>query len=304
MMQFADTSITNLWSDDQWNYIRKNVGEWRGWFRQFATDATWVRDTPSVLTLEEDRPNQHMTLVLKRTPEGKPSQTVKRELGYPGATPYICFFPTGAFSQGAIQRRPWSSFGAEFSLLSDHRRMRLVQLYNGAASGEHILEYVTLIPEYRPTGTSEKISAAPAAERLPLDSLLGTWQGSSIYLPATMETPLLGTSHWQAKTSGADLVISDHTFSDHTFLDRTDGTDGKTQCFRAIDPHRWQAGPMQYWLLPGNVSCTVYPQLPRDHQARIELCWYLSPQRRQRIVRDYDNQGNWIGTFLALETRA
>lgn len=289
MMQFADSSIENLWRDGQWTYIRKNVGEWRGWFRQFSPEASWVKDTPSSLTLVEDRPNQHMTLVLKRTPEGKPTQTMERELGYPGASPYICFFPTGAFSQGAIQRRPWSNFGAEFSLLSEHRRMRLVQLYKGTASGEHTLDYVTLIPEYRAASSTNK-PVKPAAERLPLERLLGTWQGKSLYLPATMAAPVVGTSHWQAKSVGAELVISDNTSTDETR-------------WQSVAPHRWQAGPRQYWLLPGDVSCTVYPQLPRDHPASLELCWYLSPHQRQRIMRDYDEQGNWLGTLLALETR-
>lgn len=289
MMQFANTSIENLWRDAQWTYIRKNVGEWQGWFRQFSSEAAWVRDTPSVLTLMEDRPDQHMTLVLKRTPEGNPTQTMERELGYPGAAPYICFFPTGAFSQGGIQRRPWSNFGAEFSLLSEHRRMRLVQLYKGAASGEHTLDYVTLVPEYRAVSSTEKPDK-PSEERLPLEQILGIWQGKSLYLPATMADPLVGISHWQAKSSGAELIISDNTSADETH-------------WQSLAPHRWQAGPQQYWLLPGNVSCTVYPQLPRDHRARLEFCWYLSPHQRQRIMRDYDEQGNWLGTLLALEIR-
>ncbi|MEM6256027.1 MAG: DUF3598 family protein [Cyanobacteria bacterium P01_D01_bin.156] len=289
MIQFAGSSINDPWHDEQWQYIRKNIGEWHGWFRQFSPEAVWERDTPSTLTLREDCLNQHMTLVLKRTPEGMPTQTMERDLGFPGAAPYLCFFPTGAFSQGAPQRRPWSSFGAEFSLLSEQRRLRLVQLYKGTANGDHVLEYVTLIPEYRSTGRSERTLPD---RYLQLNDFLGTWRGESLYLPATMVTPQLGTSYWQAQDSEAELVISDKTFIHEA-----------VQSFQPIDPHRWQAGLVQYWLLPGNVSCTVYPQLPRNHCARLEFCWYLLPHRRQRIVRDYDEQGNWIGTFLSLETR-
>lgn len=291
MSQFAD--IEHLWTTDQWSYIRKNIGQWQGAFIQFSPEAAWVSDTPSVLSLEEDRPGQHMTLMLKRTPQGKSTHTMERELGYPGAAPYICFFPTGAFSQGAMQRRPWSSFGAEFSLLSDNRRMRLVQLYKGTADGEHILDYVTLIPEYR----SPEMVKTSETERLNINTVLGTWQGQCLYLPATMETPQVMDSYWQADSSKDELILS---------CGPEIGGQGVTaQRFTLIDQHRWQQidNPLQLWLLPGGVSCTVYPQLPRQHGARLELCWYLSSQYRQRVVRDYDATGDWIGTSLMLETR-
>lgn len=287
MIQFADTSIENLWTADQWTYIRKNTGEWHGSFIQFSPEADRVSDTPSVLTLEEDRLDQHMVLVLKRTPQGQSTQTMTRELGYPGAVPYICFFPTGAFSQGAMQRRPWSSFGAEFCLLSGNRRLRLVQLYNGTANGEHLLDYVTLIPEYRPGADNTTHEIA----RLSVDTLLGPWHGDRLYLPATMDSPQVSTSRWQAQRSGAELILSE---------DR-----GLQQKFTPIDQYRWQAVDelKHLWLLPRGVSCTVYPQLPSKHPAQIEVCWYLSERQRQRIVRDYDAEGNWMGTALMIEAR-
>lgn len=292
-MQFANMSIENLWSADQWTYIRKNVGEWQGTFIQFSPEAVRVSDIPSVLTLEEDRLGQHMTLVLKRTPQGQSTHIVERELGYPGVAPYICFFPTGAFSQGAMQRRPLSRFGAEFSLLSGHRRMRLVQLYNETANGEHTLDYVTLIPEYRP---STAISS-PKATRLDLNTILGTWQGDSLYLPATMDVPQIGTSHWQAHYLDNELVLSSS--------DTSSKVEDAPQRFILLDQHRWQAveEPLQLWFLASDVSCTVYPQLPQQYRAQVELCWYLSPRQRQRIVRDYDTAGNWVGTALMLETK-
>ncbi|ESA37075.1 hypothetical protein N836_04505 [Leptolyngbya sp. Heron Island J] len=300
MTHFNDIAIEHLWDAEQWSYIRKNVGEWRGAFMQFSPMAHQVSETPSVLTLKEDRPNQHMTLVLKRTPPGKTTHTLERDLGYPGAIPYVCFFPTGAFSQGAMQRYPCSSFGAEFSLLSDHRRMRLVQLYKGSASGDHILDYVTLIPEYRFSDQGTPSETMPPV--LTIDTLLGEWRGECLYLPATMETPQVSTSYWQAQGSKQELILS-FTPDDN----RPDQKTPKTvpQRFTPVDQQRWQAveQSLQLWLLPGNVSCTVYPQLPKHYGAQIELCWYLSTHQRQRIVRDYDDTGNWLGTSLMLEAR-
>ncbi len=286
------TSIKHLWAADQWAYIRKNIGQWYGSFIRFSPEATRMSETPSVLTLQEDCPGQHMTLVLKRTPPGKDTHVMERELGYPGAVPYICFFPTGAFSQGTMQRRPLSSFGAEFSLLANNRRMRLIQLYKGTADGQHTLDYVTLVPEHR-----SPEMAKTEQTRLSLDDLLGTWRGECIYLPATMETPQVNVSYWQAQQSNDELLL-------------TWGTEGeerrfKMQRFTLVDQHRWQAidQSLQLWLLPGGVSCMIYPNLPQHQNVRLELCWYLSPQQRQRIVRDYDDTGDWVGTSLMLETR-
>ncbi len=298
MTEFADIDIDHLWTTEQWTYIRKNIGEWRGSFIQFSPSAVWVGETPSVLTLEEDCPDQHMTLVLKRTPQGQPTQTMERDLGYPGAAPYICFFPTGAFSQGAMVRRPWSSFGSEFSLLADNRRLRLVQLYNGTATGEHTLDYVTLIPEHRPSNAGTQVlHGGPNEPRLALDRVLGTWQGNSLYLSATMDRPRVGPSVWQAQRMGDELRVS--------WGQEPGQTDSGTQRFTPVDPHRWQAvdSPLQFWLLPGDASCTVYSQVPRQSGARLELCWYLSSRQRQRLVRDYGTDGNWMGTSLMLETR-
>lgn len=303
MTLFTGTSIEHLWDTEQWSYIRKNIGEWHGVFVQFSPDASWVSKTPSVLTLIEDHPEEHMTLVLKRMPQGKQPHTMRRELGYPGAVPYICFFPTGAFAQGAMQRRPWSSFGAEFSLLSDNCRMRLVQLYKGNASGEHTLDYVTLIPECRyhqAETTTNTFAETVITDQLSIDSLSGTWQGQRIYLPATMTSPQVGTSYWQAQRSNGELKLS--YSSEMTSLEHAEQ---RTDRFVQVDNRRWQdvGQTMQLWLLPNGVSCTLYPKLARDQSARLEFCWYLSSQQRQRLVRDYDAAGNWTGTALMLETR-
>lgn len=299
MNALLDNDFEHLWTTGQWTYIRKNIGEWRGAFIQFSPSAFWVSTTPSVLTLEEDRPGEHMALVLKRTAPGNPTHTMERDLGYPGAAPYICFFPTGAFSQGAMQRRPWSSFGSEFSLLADNRRRRLVQLYSGMANGDHTLDYVTLIPEYRSgqEGTHQTSSTSAVSDidddattRLGLETVQGKWQGTCLTLLATMESPQVKAIQWQARYDGGDLTVFE---------------DGQVQRFVAVDDYRWQGAecPVQFWLLPGDVSCTVYPQLPRQHGARLEFCWYLSAQQRQRIVREYGADGDWISTSLMVETR-
>lgn len=308
MTDLSGTALDHVWTTEQWTYIRKNIGHWQGSFIQFSPSATQVSATPSVLTLEEDRLDQHMTLVLKRTPQGQPTQTMERDLGYPGAVPYICFFPTGAFSQGPMVRRPWSSFGAECSLLAGNRRLRLVQLYNGTATGEHILDYVTLIPEYRLPAAATVTTGAPGLNRvspqapLAMDTVLGTWQGNGLYLPATMDRPLVGNSYWQAQPMGDELQLSWGLGPGPIAPGQTEV---ETRRFTPIDSHRWQAvgSPLQFWLLPGGVSCTVYPQLPQQSGARLELCWYLSPRQRQRLVRDYGTDGNWLGTSLMLETR-
>ena len=126
---------------------------------------------------------------------------------------------------------------------------------------------------------------------------LGEWQGESLYLPATMTAPQIGASCCQAQRTEDGFILSWDT--------EMAPQSPEPQRFTPLDSQRWQAanGPQQLWLLPYGVSCTVYPQLPRQHGVRLEFCWYLSSRQRQRIVRDYDATGDWVGTSLTLETR-
>ena len=279
---------SDFWRGGQWPCIQQNLGEWRGAFVQFSATAERQTVTPSRLTLTEDRPTEHMTLVLERTPPGQATQTTVRELAYPGAAPYICFFPTGAFSQGAQQRRPWSSFGAEFCLLSGQRRLRLVQLYTGDAAGRHRLDYVTLIHEERSPAAAPVIPE----ERLGVESLVGTWQGHGLLLPATMEAPQVVPSCCQIRLQNGRLE------------QRQPDRGAVSRYVSSADGYRWQAEShsQQLWLLP-QATCTAYPQLEKEETVCLELCWYLSSSQRQRLVRTYGKDGGWQTVALFTESR-
>ena len=55
--------------DFQWDCIRQNIGTWHGSFSQFSPSGELVKDTPSVLTLEETDPGKIIFLTLDRFPE-------------------------------------------------------------------------------------------------------------------------------------------------------------------------------------------------------------------------------------------
>ena len=100
----------------QWECIKENIGVWQGSFMQFSPEGELVKDTPSVLKLEETEPDQTMVLTLERMPADEPKKVNNLTFTYPGPAPYTYFFRCGAFSQGSSQ---WSSFGqfvTEFSL--------------------------------------------------------------------------------------------------------------------------------------------------------------------------------------------
>ncbi|MEL6456600.1 MAG: DUF3598 family protein, partial [Cyanobacteria bacterium J06623_5] len=113
----------------QWQCIQQNIGTWHGTFAQFSPDGDLVKETPSVLTLEETQPGQRMQLTLERTPDGGTTDITRRSFSAPGPAPYVYFFESGAFSQGTAQWSKFGQFGAEMSLKVGDRRVRFVIMY-------------------------------------------------------------------------------------------------------------------------------------------------------------------------------
>ncbi|MEO0539434.1 MAG: DUF3598 family protein [Cyanobacteria bacterium P01_A01_bin.105] len=273
----------------QWDCIRQNVGEWQGSFTQFSPTGERVKDTPSRLTLVEDRPDQHMTLTLERTPPGGRPHTVVQEFGPPGPAPYVVFFGSGAFSQGPLQRRGWSDFGAELALNTGDRRLRTVQMYDSDVAGHSVLHYVTLIREGRAGGQTPERPLACWAD------VTGDWTGQAIFQASNMDAPVVaqsrhslsnaGSSHSEIVVPTGQTLLSDT----QTFTQRTD---------QRLSNDHWQM-----LLLPDGAVCTVPHRLLANQGFTLELAWLLAPNHRQRLIRQYDDQGNWLGLFWMTESR-
>ncbi|MEM8807716.1 MAG: DUF3598 family protein [Cyanobacteria bacterium P01_G01_bin.38] len=289
----------------QWDNIRKNLGEWYGSFAQYSPDGVWVKETPSVLTLVEDQPDQQMTLELKRTlPDGITDATV-RKFSYPGPAPYAYFFETGAFSQGALYYQP-GQFGAELALTQANQRRRCVQMYAGSADHTSHLVYVTLIQEQR---------GEPVADRLPpltLTDLQGNWQGQAKVISAQTASEDLSKpvpsepSTWHL--NGAP-PIGDSTGDPIEPSVEYQATIGEIYQQTIVATPQGQRlvaqtdAPWQMLLLPNSTYCILPQQIYPDRPFTLEMGWLITPRRCQRLLRCYDARGKWSHLILATDEK-
>ncbi len=272
----------------QWQCIQQNIGIWRGSFTQFSPEGEQVKDTPSVLTLEETDADKTMQLTLERWPSDREPDITKRSFSAPGPAPYVYFFETGAFSQGSAQWRAFSQFGAEMCLKIGDRRSRFVIMYRAASDGTSELDYVTLIRETQAGGTQfTEAGITP-------EQMLGEWTGTSTVLFATMEPAATGTSLWALEK--IDLKCT-HTFneqSDTLSLTCTEGSDLSSRQPRLLQ------GNLAYQLmpLPNGTYCLMPHTIKKDVAFQIEVGWLTEHGDRSRLVRYYDSRGVWMKSAL------
>lgn len=281
----------------QWACIQQNIGTWHGSFTQFSPAGEQIKETPSVLTLEENEPGEKMQITLVRSPLSESTSTITQSFAYPGPAPYVYFFETGAFAQGSSQWSAFGQFGAEMSLKVQDQRVRFVMMYEGTSSGTSQIKYVTLIRETRDKKT-------PFTERsLTPTQLLGHWTGKLSALSATMQPMTGGTSDCQFDHSQG--------WRSREQLDSTDLAAGKTlektlsltadsvpEASSTSVPVILQ-GALTYQLmpLPNGAYCLLPKIIFKDTAFRIEVGW-LQATGRSRLIRYYDSRGVWMHSAL------
>ena len=272
----------------QWQCIKQNIGTWKGSFTKFSPDGEQIKDTPSVLTLEETEADKTMQLTLERWPEDGTADVTERSFSAPGPAPYVYFFETGAFSQGSAQWRAFSQFGAEMSLKVGDRRSRFVIMYRSTPENTTEIEYVTLIRETQAGGTQ-----FTEADMTP-EQMQGTWTGTSTVLFATMEPPTTGTSQWTLEDATRSCSHSFNEQSNTLSLTRT------TSSNRSPHQPLKLEGELDYQLmpLPNGTYCLLPHQIKKDTAFQIEVGWLRENGDRSRLIRYYDNRGVWMISAL------
>jgi len=277
----------------QWQCIQQNIGTWHGSFTQFSPDGEQIKDTPSVLTLEETEADKTMQLTLERWPSDGAPDVVNRSFSAPGPAPYVYFFETGAFSQGSAQWRAFSQFGAEMSLKVGDRRSRFVIMYCSTPEGGTELAYVTLIRETQSGGT-QFIEANTVPKQM-----IGKWTGASTVLFATMEPATAGISQWTLEDTALE--------STHSFNDQSNTLSLTCAASSAPTVHQLVAlkGDLDYQLmpLPNGTYCLTPRKIKKDTAFQIEVGWLRSNGERSRLVRYYDKRGVWIESALIEDHR-
>jgi Domain of unknown function (DUF3598) len=274
----------------QWDCFLKNLGEWHGSFTRFSLEGIETEDTPTLVTLEGLNNNQNVHQVVRYLPPGEPSRDVV--VDYDSLNRSILFFANGAFSQGSMQWGPYSTFGGEFGLIDNEfgdgtRRLRMVELYNSSFE----LERVVLIREKLPQ------SNVPERPTLTVESLIGEWAGQGVTLYADLSNPTEFSSHLSIKQNNNNQIEQTLSFANRT-ISSTATIAGSKLLFDSSEL------PTQVILLPDGASCCCPLKVGLGHNFVLEMGWLLQPNIRQRIIRSYNEKGNWVSCSLVTETKS
>ncbi|OIP68802.1 MAG: hypothetical protein AUK43_14705 [Oscillatoriales cyanobacterium CG2_30_40_61] len=271
--------------NSQWQNFLKNLGEWQGSFTQISPQGEIINDISSHLTLESLNHNQKVQLTLKRFyPNSDPAvQELVREYQTLGRD--ILFFENGTFSQGTIQLSPVSKSGAEFGFIYENRRLRLVELFN--TDGD--LESLTLIREKRQN--TDAVESPP----LTLEALLGEWQGEAITLYPDLRSPDLYSSKMRLYLEN-DQLVQNLSFGSPAIK-----LSSKARIAGSILHFEQGKQPVQVILLPGGASVTIPEKVELRKPLFFEAGWLIQPKLRQRLIRQYNQQGEWTSLTLVTE---
>ena len=268
-----------------WENFLKNLGEWTGTFTQVSTAGEILGSTPSILTLEGLEDNQLVKFRLRRF-ASDPSEppTSDRVQEYRSLGRQAVFFDTGAFSKGSLQVAPFSEFGAEYGFVAEHRRSRLVQLFDK----QNNFDSLTLIREIR-SGTDAKLRPD-----LTIEQLVGKWIGTACTHYADWRDPDTMPTSLEISQVG-DSLQQQLAFGDRT-ISSTARIDGKQLHFEG-------ATPRKILLLPDGASSNTPIQISHRQPFFVEAGWLLSDNQRQRLIRTYNDKGEWISSTHVIEDR-
>jgi hypothetical protein len=274
--------------EKNWENFLKNLGEWQGSFTAVSLEGELLSSTPSILNLEGFEDDRLVKLRLRRFGAGgysePPTSDYSQEYRYLGNQ--AIFFETGAFSKGSFQLAPYSEFGAEYGFVDGNRRSRFVQLFNGQGEPSSL----TLIREFR--------SGTDARERPPLtvEQLLGKWQGKALTVYSDWQPSETYVTHLEVKDIGGDRLEQQVSFRDFT-LTSTAKIDGNTLHFED------GLAPRKILLLPDGISSHTPLQLQLRQPFFVEVGWLLNPSERQRLIRSYNEKGEWVSATHIIEHR-
>lgn len=268
----------------QWECLLKNLGEWRGSFTRLSPQGELLEDIPSVTTLAGVNDNQTIRQTIRLMPSGQPVD--EKVLEYSSLGRGVRLFEDGAFSQGSLQLGPFSEFGAELGLIAGDRRLRLVQLFNRQGQ----LDKITLIREHL-AGTN-----TPERPALTLDQLIGEWQGEAVTLYPDFRSPDHYPTTLKVDYENEHQLVQQLSFGQHTIT-------STARIENSILLFDQGSLPVQVLLLPDGASTSCPLQVKTGKAFFLEVGWLLQPNSRQRMIRRYDDRGEWVSLTLVTERK-
>ena len=267
----------------QWDCLLKNLGEWVGSFTQFSPNGELIQNTPTITTLLGLNNNETIRQTITRLiPDQVPNEKV---LEYSSLSRGILLFDNGAFSFGSMQWGTFSQFGAELGLIDGERRLRLVQLFNQ----DSVLDKLTLI--------REKLSGSSVEEKPPLtvNELIGEWQGEAITIYPDFSNP-------ETYKMSLEISVKENELSQNLkFGDKQINSIGIIK--DNIITFNQGLTPVQVLLLPDGASATSPLKIEGGKPFFLEVGWLIKPSVRQRMIRRYNDKGEWISLTLVKEEK-
>jgi Domain of unknown function (DUF3598) len=270
--------------NSNWNNFLQNLGEWRGSFTTFSAAGEILSNTASILDLVASEENKLVRFRVRRYGEAgygsAPTTDFTEEYRTIGRQ--NIFFDTGAFSKGTIQISPVSDFGAEYGFVAKNRRLRFVQLFDM----DRNFSKVVLIREF--LADTESIEQPP----LTVDRLLGRWVGQATTAYADLRHPEVLETCLEIQKIGSDKLQQTLTFGDRHISSTALITENK---LIFTDTNR------EILLLPDGGSSNVPLQVNAHTSLFVEAGWLLTNTDRQRILRNYNDKGEWISSTHIIE---
>ncbi len=267
----------------QWDCLFKNLGEWVGSFTQFSPNGELIQNTPTITKFVGLNNNETMKqTIIKLMPDQTQNETV---LEYSNLSRGMLLFENGGFSFGSMQWGPFSQFGAELGLIDGERRLRLVQLFNQ----ESVLDQLTLI--------REKLSGSSAEEKPQLtgNDLIGEWQGEAITIYPDFSNPEIYEMSLKINVNENELTQK------LKFGDKEINSIGIIK--DNIITFNQGSTPVQVLLLPDGASATSPLKIEGGKPFFLEVGWLIKPNVRQRMIRRYNDKGEWISLTLVKEEK-
>jgi Domain of unknown function (DUF3598) len=271
--------MKSQWEMSQWEGVLQNLGEWRGSFTLLSPTGELQEDIPSLISLQGVDENRSIHLELNRyyavagSSEREHRQLVL-DFSAPGAG--AVFFETGAFSEGSPFFTPDARFGTENCLVDGDRRLRLVQIFE-----QNQFLRLTLIREQR-VGTD-----APEQAPLEWEDLFGEWQGEAVTLYPGRSSEERWSISWIITRLSETYIMLDPNV--------TASVNGSILQFER------QGQIYQTLLLPDGGFSTCPVTIAPGKAFSLESGWLRSPTILQRLVRDYNDKGEWeCSTWITL----
>jgi Domain of unknown function (DUF3598) len=272
--------------ENNWGNFLKNLGEWTGSFTQVSIEGELRSSTPSILTLEGLEDNQLVRFRVRRFATSINEQpTVDNVQEYRSLGRQAVFFDTGAFSKGSLQVAPFAEFGAEYGFVSGDRRSRLVQLFDKQSS----FDSLTLIREIR-SGTEARMRP-----ELTVSQLVGKWDGTACTVYSDWKPSETCATSLEIKEVGGCLQ-QQLSFGNRTIAS-TARIEGNRLHFEE------GATPRRVLLLPDGVSSNTPLQISHRQPFFVEAGWLLADNQRQRLIRSYNDKGEWVSATHVIEHR-